>query len=228
MSLNLAVVLETGAASQPNRTALIHAGRGVTYAQLNRSADRFAAGLAQLGVRWGHSVAIMLPNVPEFVIAYFGALKLGSRVVPLNTLLKASEIAYQLEDADAVALVVDAALLPEAQRALLQVETCHHLVVCGKRAPSQGQLFGQLLEAGESGVDTAQTTPDDTAVVLYTAGVSGHPKGAELSHFNMFYNAAITADRLCGLTCDDVSLAALPFFHAFDAAIRSALWPADL
>jgi long-chain acyl-CoA synthetase len=68
---------------------------------------------------------------------------------------------------------------------------------------------------GVSDLDTAQTMPDDTAVILYTAGVSGRPKGAELSHFNMFYNAAITADRLCGLTADDVSLAALPFFHAF-------------
>jgi long-chain acyl-CoA synthetase len=215
MGLNLAVVLETGALSQPNRTALIHAGRGMTYAQLNRSADRFAAGLLQLGARKGHSVAIMLPNVPEFVMAYFGTLKLGSRVVPLNTLLKASEIAHQLEDADAVALVVDEELLPEAQQALLQVETCRHLVVCGKGAPPQGHLFDQLLEATGPDIDTAQTMPDDTAVVMYTAGVSGRPKGAELSHFNMFYNAAVTADRLCGLTRDDVSLAALPFFHAF-------------
>jgi long-chain acyl-CoA synthetase len=215
MGLNLAVVLETSAASQPNRTALIHAGRGVTYAQLNRSADRFAAGLLQLGVRKGHSVAVMLPNVAEFVVAYFGTLKLGSRVVPLNTLLKASEIAYQLEDADAVALVVDEEVLTEAQQALLQVDTCKHLVVCGKQAPPQGFLFEQLLEAAKTGLDTAQTMPDDTAVILYTAGVSGRPKGAELSHFNLFYNAAVTADRLCGLTCDDVSLAVLPFFHAF-------------
>jgi len=215
MGLNLAVVLETSAANQPNRTALIHAGRGVTYAQLDRAAERFAAGLLQLGVRKGHSVAIMLPNAPEFVVAYFGTLKLGSRVVPLNTLLKAPEIAYQLEDSDAVALVADGEVLAEAQQALLHVETCQHLVVCGKWAPPPGLLYEQLLEAGGSGLDTAQTMPDDTAVVLYTAGVSGRPKGAELSHFNMFYNAAITADRLCGLTRDDVSLAALPFFHAF-------------
>jgi long-chain acyl-CoA synthetase len=215
MGLNLAVVLETGAASQPNHTALIHAGHGVTYAQLNRSADRFAAGLRQLGVRKGHSVAIMLPNVPEFVVAYFATLKLGGSVVPLNILLKGPEIAHQLEDADAVALIVDQTLLPEARQALLQVETCRHLVVCGQRVPLQGHLFDKLLETGEPGLDTVQTMPDDTAVILYTAGVSGHPKGAELSHFNMFYNAAITADRLCGLTADDVSLAALPFFHAF-------------
>jgi len=215
MGLNLAVVLETRAASQPNHTALIHAGRGMTYAQLNRSANRFAAGLQQLGVRRDHSVAVMLPNVPEFVVAYFGTLKLGSRVVPLNTMLKASEIAYQLEDADAVALVVDEALLPEVQQALLQVETCQHLVVCGRWAPPQARLFDSLLDAAGSEIDTVQTMPDDTAVILYTAGVSGRPKGAELSHFNMFYNAAITADRLCSLTRSDVSLAALPFFHAF-------------
>jgi len=215
MSLNLATVLETGAASQPQHAALIHAGHSITYVQLNRAANRCAAGLARLGVRAGDKVAVMLPNVPEFVTAYFGALKLGSCVVPLNTLLKASEIAYQLEDSDASALIVHEALLPEAQRALLGVETCHHLIVAGRRALPGWHLFSELLDTSTSEFDTAQTTPDDTGVILYTAGVSGHPKGAELSHFNMFYNAALTADRLCGLTEKDVSLAVLPLFHAF-------------
>jgi long-chain acyl-CoA synthetase len=215
MSLNLATVLETAAASQPQDTALIHAGRITTYAQLNGRANRCAAGLARLGLHAGDKVAVMLPNVPEFVTAYFGALKLGSCVVPLNTLLKASEIAYQLEDSDASALIVDQALLPEAQQALLEVEGCRHFIVAGSQSPPGWHLFSELLETGTPVFDTAQTTPDDTAVILYTAGVSGHPKGAELTHFNTFYNAALMADRLCGLSEEDVSLAVLPLFHAF-------------
>jgi long-chain acyl-CoA synthetase len=223
MGLNLAIVLETGAASQPQHTALIHAGRRITYAQLDEAANRCAAGLARLGVQAGDKVAVMLPNVPEFIMAYFGILKLGSCVVPLNTLLKASEIAYQLEDSDASALIVDEVLLAEARQALLGVETCYHLIVSGSRSPrdrrgesSPGwRLFSELLDAGTAEFDTAQTTPNDTAVILYTAGVMGHSKGAELTHFNMFYNAALTADRLCGLTEKDVSLAVLPLFHAF-------------
>jgi len=215
MSLNLALVLETKAASSPQLTAIISNGRGMTYAQLNEAANLCAAGLVRLGVCAGHKVAVMLPNLPEFVIAYFGILKLGGCVVPINTMLKAAEIAYQLEDSDASALVVDEHLLPEAHHALSSVEACHHLIVLGDRAPAGWHTFDELLGAGTTAFDTLQTMPDDTAVVLYTAGAVGRPKGAELTHFNMFYNAAITADRLCGLTAEDVSLAVLPLFHAF-------------
>ncbi len=215
MSLNLALVLETGAASQPRHTAIVSNGHGMTYAQLNEAANQCASGLARLGVHTGDSVAVMLPNVPEFVIAYFGVLKLGGCVVPLNTLFKASEIAYQVEDSDASALVVAESLLPEARRALLGVEACHHLIVSGKRSPPGWHLFSDLLGRGRPEFDTVQTMPDDTAVILYTAGATGHPKGAELTHFNMFYNAALTADHLCRLTAQDVSLSVLPLFHAF-------------
>ncbi|UCC75476.1 MAG: long-chain fatty acid--CoA ligase [Anaerolineales bacterium] len=215
MSLNLAIVLETGAASRPQHTALIHAARMITYSELNQAANRCADGLAQLGVQVGDKVAVMLPNVPEFVTAYFAILKLGGCVVPLNTLHKASEIAYQLEDSDASALIVDETTVAEAQQAALEVETCRHLIVSGGEVPSGWHLLSEVVAAGASEFDTAQTTADDTAVILYTAGVSGHPKGAELSHFNMFYNAALTADRLCGLGDTDVSLAVLPLFHAF-------------
>jgi len=215
MSLNLSIVLETRAASQPQRIAIISNGRRLTYAQLNEAANRCAAGLTNLGVHPGDKIAVMLPNVPEFVIAYFGILKLGGCVVPLNTLLKASEIAYQLEDSDASALIVDESLLPEARQALPGVEACHHLIVLGRHAPPGWHLFSQLLEAGRPEFDTAQTTSEDTAVILYTAGAIGHPKGAELTHFNVFYNAALTADRLCGIRAEDISLAVLPLFHAF-------------
>jgi len=215
MSLNLALVLETKAASRPQSTAIISNGRCLTYAQLNETAELCAAGLWQLGVRAGDKVAIMLPNVPEFIIAYFGTLKLGGCVVPVNTMLKAAEIAYQLEDSDASALIVDEPLLPEALLALSSVEACHHLIVRGEHAPSGWHTFRELLDRGTIEFHALQTMPDDTAVVLYTAGAVGRPKGAELTHFNMFYNAAITADRLCGLTPEDVSLGVLPLFHAF-------------
>lgn len=216
MSLNLSIVLETGAASQPQHIAVIADGRRLSYGQLNEAANRIAGALARLGVQAGDKVAVMLPNVPEFVIAYFGVLKLGGCVVPLNTLLKAGEIAYQLEDSDALALIVDAALLGEVEQALSGVEACRHLIAEGKKKVAAGwHRFHDLLESGPSTWDTAQTRPDDTAVILYTAGILGRPKGAELTHFNLFYNAAITADRLCHIRSEDISLATLPLFHAF-------------
>ncbi len=215
MSLNLAIVLETGAASRPERTAVIADGRRMSYGQLNEAANRCAAGLAQMGVRPGDKVALMLPNVPEFAIAYFGVLKAGCCVVPLNTLFKAPEIAHQLEDSDTSALIIAETLLPEARRALSAVEAYHHVIVAGRRAPAGCRRFAEVLEAGRPDFDTVQTSADDTAVILYTAGAIGRPKGAELTHFSLFYNAALTADRLCRITADDVSLATLPLFHAF-------------
>lgn len=215
MSLNLSIVLETGAASRPQHTAIVSNGHRLSYTQLNEAATRCAAALAGLGVRPGDKVAIMLPNVPEFVIAYFGVLKAGGCVVSLNTLFKASEIAYELEDSEAAVLIADEAFVPEAQQALKRVEACRHLIVVGRHIPSGAQSFAHLLEASQPNFDTVQTRPDDTAVILYTAGAMAYPRGAELTHFNMFYNAALTADRLCKITPEDVSLAVLPLFHAF-------------
>jgi long-chain acyl-CoA synthetase len=236
MSLNLATVLETSAASRPDHTAIIadsaQAGRGagsrrLTYGQLNGAACRCADGLVRNGIHPGDKVALLLPNVPEFAIAYFGVLKAGACVVPLNTLLRATEIAGELEDSDASLLIVDESLLPEARHAFSSVEACHNLIVAtataGRGAPPEAATsfgeectrFGDLLDSGHPDFDTVQTRPDDTAVILYTAGSFGRPKGAELSHFSLFYNAVITADRLCHITPADVSLAALPLFHAF-------------
>jgi long-chain acyl-CoA synthetase len=214
MSLNLAIVLEHAAASQPQRIAIVSNGRRMTYAQLNAAANQCANELARLGVQAGDKVALILPNVPEFVIAYFGILKLGGCVAPLNTLLKAAEIAYQLEETDASALIADESLLPEVQQALLGMDECRHRIVVGKNAPIGWHLCSEFLRDSGPEFNTTQTMPDDTAVILFTAGASGRPKGAELTHFNLFYNAALTADRLCKLTTDDISLGVLPLFHA--------------
>ena len=214
--------------SQPEHTAVIAdavpggLGRRLTYAQLNELACRCASGLAKAGVRPGDKVALLLPNEPEFLISYFGALKAGACVVPLNTLLRAKEIVAELEDSDSAMLIVDESLLTEARSALSQVETCDRLVVVRRSPEAEARGSGEgvcdlanLLNEGQADWDTIQTRPDDTAVILYTAGAFGRPKGAELSHFGLFYNAALTCDQLVHLTPADVSLACLPLFHAF-------------
>ena len=230
MSLNLAIVLETRATSDPDRTAVIadaalgSAGRRLTYGQLNDLACRCASGLAKAGIRPGDKVALLLPNEPEFLICYFGVLKAGACVVPLNTLLRSSEIAAELEDSDSALLIVDESLLREARSAFSRVEACDRLVVVRRGSARERQApgtdecgcdFEELLREGRPDWDTVQTRSDDTAVILYTAGSFGRPKGAELSHFGLFYNAALTSDRLAHATSADVSLASLPLFHAF-------------
>jgi long-chain acyl-CoA synthetase len=218
MSLNLSLLIEASAKTYPDRTAVIHLDVEHSYSQLNALAGKFANVLQSLGVERGDKVALMMPNMPAFTVAYFGILKLGATVVPLNVLFKSPEVAYHLEDSDSVALVAYEGFLGEATWGFEQVrETCHNLVVFAPQGNVPGgalDLMALLREASPV-FDTAQTMPDDTAVILYTSGTTGRPKGAELTHFNMFHNAALTADRLIGATPDDVVMAALPLFHSF-------------
>ncbi len=218
MSLNLALLVEASAKTYPNRRAVILNDLKYSYSQLDALASKFANVLQSLGVGRGAKVALMMPNIPAFTIVYFGILKLGATVVPLNVLFKAPEVAYHLEDSDSVALVVYEDLVEEAVRGFEEMrETCHNLIVFAPRGNVPGGALDLMTLLSEASpiFDTVQTMPDDTAVILYTSGTTGRPKGAELTHFNMFYNAAFTADRLMGATPDDVVMAALPLFHSF-------------
>jgi long-chain acyl-CoA synthetase len=218
MSLNLALLVEASAKSTPHHTALIFNEHTYSYAQLDVLANKFANLLASLGVERGDKVALMMPNLPAFTIAYYGILKLGATVVPLNVLFKSAEVAYHLEDSDSVALVAYEGFMEEAGRGFEKVrETCHNLILFAPQAnaPAGALDMMALLNEAPSDFDTAQTMPDDTAVILYTSGTTGRPKGAELTHFNMFYNAAFAADRLMDATPKDVVMAALPLFHSF-------------
>src|SRR4051812_1207758 len=144
MSLNLACILETSARRYPEQTALIRRRRSggdlrVSYRELRDSARRVASALLGLGVKPADRVALMLPNVPEFTIAYFGILLAGATVVPLNTLFVADEIGYHLRDSDAVVLVAWEELEAVAREGMAQAENCRQLVLAGRpgtRAPA--------------------------------------------------------------------------------------------
>jgi long-chain acyl-CoA synthetase len=218
--LNLALLLEQSTRRDPGKVAVILDDYKLRYAELNGAANKIAGGLAKLGVQRGDKVAIMLPNTPHFPISYYGILKTGGTVVPLNVLFKQNEVQYHLEDSDAVALIVWEGFLAEAVAGFHKAETCHSLIVVqapGSTAalPEGAISFNQLLADSPPVFDTVQTQPSDTAVILYTSGTTGRPKGAELSHFNMFFNAMVGAEKLLGVTSDDVLLATLPLFHSF-------------
>jgi long-chain acyl-CoA synthetase len=219
MALNLAVALQESARLYPNKTAVILDQQKISYGELNAAANQVANSLRSLGVHRGDKVALMLPNVPQFPVIYYGILKLGATVVPLNVLFRAGEVQYHLEDSDAVAFFVWEGLAEEARRGFAQVETCRHMVVVNSPGsdylPEGAFSYDALSAVASSHCDLTWTMPDDTAVLLYTAGTTGRPKGAELTHFNMFHNASFCADRLFGITSEDVGLACLPLFHSF-------------
>jgi len=219
MTLNLATFLREAARSRPDATAIVCGDDAVGYRELHDLAREFAGGLRALGIRRGQHVAVMLPNVAQFTIAYYGAHYAATPVVPLNVMLAPDEIAYHLDDSDAVALVVWEELLERARPAFDRVETCKHLIVArpGELSPVRGAT---------PVVEVPDTMPDDTAVLLYTSGTTGRPKGAELTHYNLASNAeASLAQAPDG---ELRVLIALPLFHSFgqtvlqNAAVRAA------
>ncbi len=217
--LNLATLLEGSAARTPDRTALTAGERRLTYRQLNEEANKIAGALKRRGVASGDRVALTMPNTPEFVIAYYGILKAGAAVVPLNVLLKAPEICYYLKDSGARIAIAASSFAGEVLGGRAGATSCAEVWIAGDHpkagsAPDVRALADVVAGEGSSR-DCEPTMPDDTAVVLYTSGTTGRPKGAELSHFNMFFNALYVTEKLFRLSSEDVLLAVLPLFHSF-------------
>ena len=219
MALNLAVLLEESARERPDKKAVIFGDHSIDYAGLRDAAKKFANALISLGVGPGDKVGIMVPNTPQFVVAYYGTLYAGATVVPLNVLLQPPEVTYHLDDSGAAILVAWEGLLETAQKGYDAAENCETFIVVEEReedgVPDGTIGFDGLLDGQPAGFDMAQTMPDETAVIIYTSGTTGRPKGAELTHFNLFFNAVYKADKLLKLREDDVGMAVLPLFHIF-------------
>ncbi len=218
--LNLATLLRDSARSAPQKTAIVVNDREIPYAMLHAYAQRFAGGLRKLGIEPGQHVALLLPNVPHFTIAYFGAHYAGNPVVPMNVLLTADEIAYHLEDSDAVALITWEGFYEQAKAGAARVPHCKHVIVAkadptDPTAPEGAVSMTALIGTSDPVTELPNTMPDDTAVILYTSGTTGRPKGAELTHFNLFYNAEYAASKLLRIDASTVSFAVLPLFHSF-------------
>ena len=221
MSLNFVSLLTESAKSNPDQTALIYDSFKLTYSQLNAVTNQFANGLARLGIKQGDHVALMMPNLPQFLIAYYGIAKLGAVIVPINVLFKAGEIEYVLNDSEALALVAWEGFMGEAAKGFRTAPVCHHLIIAqapGSTAPLpevEGILkFDDVYKTSSPFFDLALTQGDDTAVIMYTSGTTGRPKGAELTHLNCYFSA-IVSEKLMPVSPNDVALGALPFFHIY-------------
>ncbi|KUO07750.1 long-chain-fatty-acid--CoA ligase [Streptomyces sp. DSM 15324] len=204
---NLAGFLVDTAQRQPDRPALRLGERIVAYAELDRATARAAALLRAEGVRPGDRVALMLPNVPEFVVLYYGVLRAGAVVVPLNPLLKARETEYHLTDSGA-------SLLFEWHQA--PGEGAQGAAAAGVRQLAvEPAAFAGLLSGHEPLPDVARTDDEDVAVLLYTSGTTGRPKGAALTHGGLRHNTEVNTVQVQRMTADDVVVGCLPLFHIF-------------
>jgi len=209
MSLNLATILRASAHERPDHTAVVLNDLTLTYAQLERAARGIAAGLRDRGIEPGQRVAILIPNVPDFTMAYFGILYAGCTVVPLNVLLSAPEVQYHLEDSESALLFAHPFFEEPARKG---AEAAGVPVVWA--GGGEGDTVWGM--AAQGPVETFHpTSPDDTAVILYTSGTTGKPKGAELTHSNLLLNCTVVVPRLLPVDRDFVALATLPLFHSF-------------
>jgi long-chain acyl-CoA synthetase len=215
--VNLADNLTHAAGLHPDNVAIRLDDATLTYAQLDEATKLLAGLLAERGVRPGDRLGIMLPNVPHWAVIYFGVLRAGAVAVPMNPLLKEREVAYYLSDSGAKLIFAWHGFLDEA-RAGAKLADAELQVV----DPAE---FQALLQSSTPIDGVVDRDPEDTAVVLYTSGTTGRPKGAELTHLNISRNVELVVEDLLSLTPDDVIFGGLPLFHVFGqtAALNAAV-----
>ncbi|MCC9144368.1 MULTISPECIES: long-chain fatty acid--CoA ligase [unclassified Arthrobacter] len=214
---NLASILTETAARFPERTALKLDDTVVSYAALDAMSAKVAGLLASKGVVPGDRVALVMPNIPQMAFVYFGALRHGAVVVPMNPLLKAREVAYHLQDSGARIVFAWEGVAAEVSAGAEEAGGVDVVSV-------DSGAFLQLLAGADSSTEVAEVDDQDTAVILYTSGTTGRPKGAALTHRNLLSNARV-AQSLLNTVETDVHFGGLPFFHVFGqtAALNSSV-----
>ncbi|MFV0457573.1 MAG: long-chain-fatty-acid--CoA ligase [Actinomycetales bacterium] len=205
--MNLVRLFLDSAERSPQRPAVRLGAQTLSYADLADRSARTAGLLGSRGLQPGERVAIMVPNIPEFAVAYYGVLRAGGVVVPMNPLLKSREIAYYVDNSGA-RLVFAAGAAVDQARAGTDVEVI-----------DVGPELTQALDQVVASPDVVEREPSDTAVILYTSGTTGHPKGAELTHSSLTRNAEVTQSDLLRLQPGEVVFGGLPLFHSFGQTV---------
>src|SRR5580658_6639913 len=209
----------TNLARNLTNTTRVHAGRAavrvdnaaMTYRALDEASARVAGLLHERGIKPGDRIGLMMPNVAEVPVVYYGVLRAGGVVVPMNPLLKSREVAYYLGDSGAGLLFAWHAFADPARAGAEQVEAEAIIV--------DGASFPELLAAVGPAYEVADADDSDTAVILYTSGTTGHPKGAELTHGNLRSNTEVSCTDIVRARPDDVIFGGLPLFHVFGQTV---------
>ncbi|MGE3466372.1 MAG: long-chain fatty acid--CoA ligase [Pyrinomonadaceae bacterium] len=234
-TFNLASIVSHHARLSPDNEAIVWANVRMTYSELDKLSNRVANALTEMGIGHGDNVALNCVNIPYFPVVYYGIMKTGAAVVPLCVLFKAGEIEYHLRDSDAKAVFVfegteELPMLAATKAAFDKVDTCEHLVVMtadlmGQSPIPEHRTLTQLTFDKSEHFEMYPTRPDDTCAILYTSGTTGQPKGAELTHLNIWSNCVTTYSiHLPMLDFTDreqkTCLITLPLFHTTGQTVQ--------
>jgi long-chain acyl-CoA synthetase len=225
--MNLSSKLQETAKNSATKTAYYFLGKGTTYAELDVAITKFASGLAKLGVKQGDHVALLLGNSPHFVIGLYGALRLGATVIPVNPIYTADEIGYILNNGDVKLVVALDMAIPLAEKVHTFLPKVERFVFCETSDNGIAQhniesltlypkmkSFTEVIASGDLSYQGPVLRDDDTAIILYTSGTTGKPKGAMLTHKNLYSNASDVGDYL-RMNDQDRVITTLPMFHVF-------------
>lgn len=229
--MNLSAQLHMTAKRVPQKTAYYFMDKATTYRELDNDITKFASGLEKNGVKGGDHVALLLGNSPYFVIAMYGALRLGATVIPVNPTYTPQEIHYILQNGDVKTVVTLDATIPLLEKLHQKLPAIENYIICEspQSTPQNDNImtnlsqlnlspkfipFSNILSSGRRSYIGPELNEEDVAVILYTSGTTGKPKGAMLTHKNLFSNAIDTADYI-SLNEEDRVIATLPMFHVF-------------
>jgi long-chain acyl-CoA synthetase len=238
----LHALLEKSVKDFPDKPAIIFLGKKITYRELGSLVNRFATALYNLGIRKGDVVGLYLPNMPQFVIAYYGALKIGAVATGISPLFVERELEFQLSDSEAKAIVLLDALFPRFKKVWEKTKVKFAIVArLGEYMPSLKAFLGKLLKKIPTAEvprqpnvyffkELVEKTPEqppsveinpeeDLAVLQYTGGTTGLPKGAMLTHMNLVSNAIGCSAWLQAKRGEDTGLSVLPFFHIYGMTV---------
>jgi long-chain acyl-CoA synthetase len=212
--MNIADYLEQHAALTPDRIAIRFEGRSISYGQLNRDANRLASSLRAAGVAVADRVALYLPNVPEFAVAYYAAQKLGAIPVTINAILKTEEVRYLLDDSSASVVITMDELTGYVSDDCTTL--CLRIVVDPKATRAGWVALADLLAGGADCFESVQRSADDIAALLYSSGTTGFPKGVALTQHNIHSNIALPPkSKYSDYRPGDRLATFLPLFHVY-------------
>lgn len=212
--MSLGRILEDTCKQYAGNIALIHNDKKLTYGELDRAVNSLGNRLKDLGIKKGDSVALMLPNIPEFVISYFAIQKIGAVAVTLNVMSTPYELRYLLENSDSKAFITTAPSVKKFEDVKNDLPLCRHLIVID--APDAPSSFKDTIEGGPFELEIPEIEGDDPAVMIYTSGLTGKPLGAVLTHNNLSTQSLLLRD-ICDGSENDRGLCIIPLFHSFGA-----------